>query len=158
VPEASTATRRDWSFDADGKLDGMYVETRQVTVKNGPSAGKSKVVFDFHVGADDELVSVWETTVIRSKFLAELKARGADDFEPGERITIDPSGWKESPNGKYRNFGIEFEYGAPKKSAAALLDAGGGANPEPSPSGPGSDSYLPPDALAEGRPAFDSDY
>jgi hypothetical protein len=94
--EATTSNRRDWNWDSDGKLEGLYVETRQVTIKNGPSAGKSKLIFDFHVGLEDERVSVWEATVLRSKFREELTRRGAFDFDPGERITITPLGMKEA--------------------------------------------------------------
>jgi hypothetical protein len=121
----TTTARRDWNWADDGDLDGHYVETRQATVKKGPSAGKTKLVLDFHVGLDDELVSVWETTVIRSKFKAELKARGAADFEPGERIEIRPLKWREGPNGPYRDFDVWFEYAAPKPTAAELLDVDG---------------------------------
>jgi hypothetical protein len=126
-------SRRDWSWDVDGQLDGMYVETREVVIKNGPSAGRSKLVFDFHVGIHDELVSVWETTVLRSKFRAELQARGASDFELGERIGVTPAGWKESGNGRYRDFDVVFEHAAPKRSAAELLgaDEGQGGDERP---------------------------
>jgi len=120
---SSVQQRTDWDWDRDGELQGLYVETRQVTIKNGPSAGKTKLVFDFHVGVDDDTVSVWETTVIRSKFAAELKARGASDFEPGERIKLTPLDWKESANGKYRDFAVWFEHAAPKPTAADLLGA-----------------------------------
>ena len=120
---SNTATRRDWNWESDGTLDGMYVETRQVTVKNGPSAGRQKLIFDFHVGVDDEAVSVWETAVIRSKFTEELQARRKPDFEPGERVTIEPLDWKESENGRYRNFEVTFEHAAPKRSAAELLSS-----------------------------------
>ena len=108
-------------------------------VKNGPSAGKEKLVFDFHVGLDDELVSVWETTVLRSKFREELRARRKPDFEPGERMTITPTGKKESANGVYRDFDITFEHAAPKRSAAELLEddrrvgGGGGDDGDPFP-------------------------
>jgi hypothetical protein len=113
--------RRDWNWDTDGALDGMYVETREVSIKNGPSAGQTKLVFDFHIGLEDELVSAFETAVLRSKFRIELKARRASDFEPGERMKITPLGMKESANGKYRDFDVWYEHAAPKKSAAELL-------------------------------------
>ena len=58
-PDNTTAERRDWNWDTDGDLDGLYVETRSVTIKNGPSAGQEKLVFDFHVGVNDEPVSAW---------------------------------------------------------------------------------------------------
>jgi hypothetical protein len=118
-----SSARRDWIWDVDGKLEGLYVEIRRVTVKNGPSAGQRKLVFDFHVGLDDELVTVWETSVLKSKFKAELQARRADDFQPGEKITIDPLDWKEGVNGKYRDFAVTFKHAAPKPTAATLLDA-----------------------------------
>jgi hypothetical protein len=127
--DTTIGERRDWNWDDDGTLDGMYVETRQVTVKNGPSAGQTKLVFDFHVGSDDERVSAFETTVLRSKFARELHARGRGDFELGERITIEPLGWKESGNGKYRDFDVDFEHAAPRRSTAELL----GANAEQAP-------------------------
>jgi hypothetical protein len=114
------AERRDWNWDRDGKLVGLYVETRQVTVRSGPSAGQEKLVFDFHVGLDDELVSVWETTVLRSKFRQELRARRKPDFEPGEQFTITPTG-KKGEN-SYRDFDVEFEHAAPKPTALDLLD------------------------------------
>jgi hypothetical protein len=120
--ESTTTERRDWDWDKNGVLEGMYVSTREVIVKNGPSAGKSKVVFDFHVGLEDELVSVWETAVLRSEFSKELRARRKDDFEPGERIRIEPQGYKEGQNGKYRAFApIVYEHAAPKKTTAELL-------------------------------------
>jgi hypothetical protein len=123
LSQSTTDTRRDWSWDSDGALEGRYVSTREVSVKNGPSAGQSKLVFDFHVGLDDELVSVWETTVVRSNFGRELSARGKADFEPGELMTITPTGEKEGKNGTYRDFSITYEFAAPKKSAAQLLAA-----------------------------------
>ncbi len=57
--------RRDWNWDTDGALEGIYVETREVAIKNSPSAGHWKLVFDLHVGLEDELVSVFETAVVR---------------------------------------------------------------------------------------------
>lgn len=118
--DPNTETRRDWRWDEDGDLDAQYVELREVTVKNGPSAGQTRLVFDFEV-LDGETVSVWETAVLRSKFGAELRARRKPDFEPGERITITPLGYKESANGRYRDFAVEFEHAAPKRTAADLL-------------------------------------
>jgi hypothetical protein len=120
----STATkRRDWDWDADGTLEGMYVETRPVVVRSGPSAGREKVVFDLHVGIDDELVSVWETTVLKSKFAHELRERRKPDFEPGERIVIEPLGMKSGAKGPYGDFAVEFDHAAPKRTAADLLNA-----------------------------------
>jgi hypothetical protein len=121
--DTESSERRDWDFDRDGTLEGLYVETREVTVKNGPSAGKTKLVFDFHHGLEDELVSVWETTVLRSKLGQELKSRRKPDFELGERFVIVPTGKKQSANGTYRDFSVTFEYAAPKRSAAELLSA-----------------------------------
>lgn len=119
---AQETAYRDWDWDADGELEGLYVETRVVNVANGPSAGQRKLVFDFHVGLEDELVSVWETSAINSEFAKELKARGKPDFEPGERITIAPKGKKTSAAGNnYRSFSIQFEHGAPQLTAAELL-------------------------------------
>jgi hypothetical protein len=120
--EGSTETRRDWNWDTDGALEGLYVETREVVVKEGPSAGKSKLIFDFHT-LEDEAVSVWETTVILSQFTKELRARRKVDFEPGERIVITPTGKKKSANGTYRAFDFEFEHAAPKPTTADLLAA-----------------------------------
>jgi hypothetical protein len=125
VSNVSTSTERhDWNWDHDGKLEGLYVETRPVTIKNGPSAGKDKLVFDLHVGIDDQPVSVWETTVLRSKFRQELRKRRKSDFEPGERITITPTGKKVGPNGTYRDFDVEFEHAAPRPTALDLLNEG----------------------------------
>ena len=121
MTEGTSTERRDWRWDEDGELDGLYVETRAVVVKSGPSAGREKVVFDFHIGLDDELVSVWETAVLKSKFAAELKARQASDFQPGERMKLTPAGMKASANGQYRDFDTWFEHAAPKRSAAELL-------------------------------------
>jgi len=136
---AKTAdTTRDWDWESDGTLDGMYVETREVVIRNGPSAGRQKLIFDFHVGVDDEAVSVWETAVIRSKFAKELTARRQPDFEVGERITIEPLDWKEGTNGRYRDFEVTFEHAAPKRSAAELL------NSEPFDEG---DDFLPGGSL-----------
>jgi hypothetical protein len=114
---------RDWDWESDGKLEGLYVEMRVVNVANGPSAGERKLVIDFHVGPDDELVSVWETSVLNSKFREELKARGKSDFEPGERFVITPKGTKTSAAGNtYRDFGVVFEHAAPKLTATELLE------------------------------------
>jgi len=119
-------TRRDWNWDRDGALEGMYVETREVAIKNGPSAGKRKLIFDFHHGIEDAPVSIFETTVLRSKFREELRARAKADFEPGERITITPTGRKTSAEGfEYPDFDVTFEHAAPRKSAAELLAADG---------------------------------
>jgi hypothetical protein len=121
--------RRDWNWDRDGQLTGLYVETRQVAVKHGPSAGREKLVFDFDVGLDDETVSVWETAVLRSKLARELRDRRKPDFDPGERFVITPTGTKESANGTYRDFTVEFEHAAPKRTAAELLGAEEDENP-----------------------------
>jgi hypothetical protein len=129
--DSSTAQRRDWNWEKDGALDGMYAETRTVTPKDGPSKGQEKVIFDFEVD-DDEIVSVWSTTVIASKLARELAVRGKSDFEPGERFTISPTGWKESGVGNsYRDFEIGFEHAAPKKTTAELLGAGEIEQPPP---------------------------
>lgn len=121
MSQSTTTERRDWNWDSDGELEALYVETREVAIKNGPSAGQWKLVFDFHRGLDDELVSVFETAVLRSKFREQLKARRASDFQPGERIKITPLGKRESANGTYRDFAVEFEHAAPKRTAAELL-------------------------------------
>jgi hypothetical protein len=114
---------RDWSWDEDGVLEGLYVECRLVNVANGPSAGEQKLVYDFHVGLEDELVSVWETSVLNSKFREELKARGKSDFEPGERFVITPKGTRQSASGNtYRDFSVIFEHAAPKLTPAELLE------------------------------------
>jgi hypothetical protein len=122
MPTAKQESYRDWDWSKDGELEGLYVETRLVNVANGPSAGERKVVFDFHVGLEDELVSVWETSVLNSKFREELTARGKPDFEAGERFLITPKGTKQSAAGNtYRDFEVEFEHAAPKPSTADLL-------------------------------------
>jgi hypothetical protein len=122
---------RDWNWDADGVLEGLYVETRVVNVANGPSAGERKLVFDFHVGLEDELISVWETSVLNSKFGQELRARGKSDFEPGERFVITPKSTKTSAAGNtYRDFAVVFEHAAPKLTAAALLEQRDAEKPE----------------------------
>src|SRR5512132_397105 len=82
--------RRDWNWDRDGQPAGLYVETRQVAVKHGPSAGREKLVFDFHVGLDDNPVSVWETTVLRSKLARELRDRRKPDLRAGRTIRDHP--------------------------------------------------------------------
>jgi hypothetical protein len=136
--------RRDWNWDSGGTLDGLYVETRQVTPKSGPSAGTTKLVFDFRVGPDDELVTVWENTVLRSRFGQELVRRGKDDFEPGERITVTPLGWKDGARDRYRDFDITFEFAAPKPSAAELLAADTGEpDREPGPPQPKQSDDIP---------------
>jgi hypothetical protein len=114
--DTNNETRRDWRWDEDGELDAQYLELREVPVRNGPSAGQTKLVFDFEA-LEGETVSVWENAVLRSKFAAELRARRKPDFEPGERITITPLGYKDSPNGKYRDFAVTFEHAAPKRTA-----------------------------------------
>jgi hypothetical protein len=121
--ENNSETRRDWNWDKDGALEGLYLETREVVVKEGPSAGKSKLIFDFHTGFEDETVSVWETAVILSEFTRELRARRKADFEPGERIVITPAGKATGQNGTYHKFEFEFEHAAPKPTAAELLAA-----------------------------------
>jgi hypothetical protein len=123
---------RDWDWEKDGELEGLYVETRLVNVANGPSAGERKVVFDFHVGLEDELVTVWETSVLNSKLAEELSARGKPDFEPGERFLITPKGTKQSAGGNtYRDFRVTFEHAAPKPSTADLLAQREAEKPEP---------------------------
>jgi hypothetical protein len=122
VSNETDAKRRDWNWEQDGILDGLYVETRLVHIKSGPSAGQSKAVLDFHVGLEDELVTVWPTTVLKRMLAEELEARRKGDFERGERIRIVPLGKKVGPNGEYRDFGWpEFEFAAPRPSAAQLL-------------------------------------
>jgi hypothetical protein len=143
VSQSTTTERRDWNWERDGVLDGHYVETRQVTVKNGPAAGKQKLVFDFHVGTSDEPVSVWETAVIRSKFQQELRRRGKPDFEAGEQITITPNGTKTGAHGDYRDFEIDFEHEAPKRTAAELL---GDPGPENDSADPGPEVDTAADA------------
>jgi hypothetical protein len=138
----TTTTRRDWTWDSDGALEGLYVETRSVVVKNGPAAGKEKLVFDFHVG--DRLVSVWETAVIRSKFRAELANRNAPDFDPNERITITPAGTKTGAHGDYRDFTVVFEHAAPKRTTAELL-GGDPGDPVADPADPGPEVDLSAD-------------
>ena len=130
MSQFTTTERRNWNWDADGVLEGMYVETREVAIKHGPSAGQWKLVFDFHRGLEDEFVSVFETAVLRSKLRQELKARRASDFQPGERFVIRPLGFKESANGKYRDFDVEFEHAAPKRSVADLLGDSGSDDEE----------------------------
>jgi hypothetical protein len=121
-------TRRDWDFQRDGALDGLYVELRQVMVKSGPSAGKRKVVLDLHVGLEDELVSVFPSTVALRKLREELARRGTTDFEPDERLKIArPGAKKQGPNGGYWDDDVWFEHAAPKPTAAEML----GASDEP---------------------------
>jgi hypothetical protein len=113
---------RDWDWEQDGALDGMYVETRLVHVKNGPSAGQVKPVVDFHVGVDDELVTVWLPTVLRRMFREELQLRRKSDFEAGERIKVTPRGKRRGPNGSYWDFEDPiFEFPAPRPTAATML-------------------------------------
>ena len=61
--------------------------------------------------------------MLNSKFAEELRARGAADFQPGERFTITPRGTKTSAAGNtYRDFfGVVFEHAAPKLTASELL-------------------------------------
>jgi hypothetical protein len=117
---------RDWNWDSDGELEGLYVETRVVNIAAGPSAGTTKLVFDFHVGLEEELVTAWETDVLKKKLREELQRRGKPDFEPGERFKIRPKGMKQSRDGQrsYRDFEVAFEHAAPKPSTAELLAAG----------------------------------
>jgi hypothetical protein len=117
---------RDWDWDADGELDGMYVEARLCHIKDGPSAGQDKLRFEFHHGLEEELVGFWETAVLKSKFRRELKLRDKPDFEPGERMTIMPTGRKKNARGdrSYRDFEIEYEHAAPRPSTLDLLAAG----------------------------------
>jgi hypothetical protein len=145
--DSTTETRRDWNFDRDGQLIGQYVETRPVTIRNGPAAGKQKIVFDFHVG--DETISVFETSVIKSKLRDELNKRGAGDFEPDETITITPTGTKTGASGyDYRDFDVDFEHKAPKRSTADLLavaDGDADPGPEEDPNDPGPEPDLAAD-------------
>jgi hypothetical protein len=119
----TTTERRDCDFGRDGALDGVYVETRRVTIASGPSAGETKAVLDFHVGLDDELVTVWPSAVLRRMLRDELRLRGKSDFEPGERVKITRKPEKRAgPNGRYWDFEHpRFEHAAPKPTAAELL-------------------------------------
>jgi hypothetical protein len=91
-------TNRDWKFSTDGDLDGLYVETRQVTTRDG----ETKAVADFHLAANDELVTVWPATVLKNKLRRELRQRRKADFEPGERIQIRQlPEKKDGPKGAY---------------------------------------------------------
>jgi hypothetical protein len=122
MDSTETTERRDWDFDRDGKLVGLYVETRQVTIKNGPSAGQSKAMIDFHVGVEDELVTVWPPAVLRRMLCEELRRRRKPDFEAGEQIEITPRGKRTGANGPYWDFDdVVFEFAAPKPTAADLL-------------------------------------
>jgi hypothetical protein len=118
----------------------MYVETRQLTPGSGPSAGMAKAVLDFHTGPDDELVTVWPSTVLRRRLRRELARRKADDFEPGERVVIRRTGTRTGANGTYYDDDVEFEHAAPEPTARDLL---GG--------------FEAKDASSEERPAFASD-
>ncbi len=68
-------------------------------------------------------MSVWETAVLKSKLRKELRERRKADFEPGERMAITPLGTKDGANGPYRDFAVEFEHAAPKRTTADLLSA-----------------------------------
>jgi hypothetical protein len=126
VSNTSTETRKDWDFDRDGPLDGLYVETRQVTIRNGPSAGQTKPVIDLHVGVDDELVTLWLPAVLRRMLADELRLRGQPDFESGEHMRIVRKPEKRSGvNGDYWDFEpVVFEHPAPRPDAAAMLGTG----------------------------------
>jgi hypothetical protein len=117
---------RDWDWDTDGELDGMYVEARLCHIKDGPSAGQDKLRFEFHHGLEEELVGFWETDVLKSKFRQELMLRGKPDFEPGERIMIKPLGKKRNARGdrSYRDFDVEYEHAAPRPTTLDLLGRG----------------------------------
>lgn len=149
IQDNPDASRRDWDWERDGDLDGMYVETRLVHVKNGPSAGQVKPVLDFHVGIEDELITVWPPAVLRRQFREELQLRNKLDFEPGERFQVSPKGKKDGPNGPYWDFADTlFEFAAPKPSAAAMLGAG-----EDSSEGEDSaESHAPADASGLNAP------
>ncbi len=125
MDSTESTERRDWDFGSDGDLDGLYVETRQVTIKNGPSAGQTKAVLDFHVGVDDEPVTVWPPTVLRRMLKEELTRRHKPDFEPGERMVVRPKGKRTGPNGQYWAFDdVVFEFAARKPTAVDLLAGG----------------------------------
>jgi hypothetical protein len=112
--------RRDWSWDKHGTLTGRYAGTRQVRIKQGPSAGQVKVVVDFEVG--NETVTVWPPTVLKRQLKDELQLRRKGDFEPLEKITIVPKGRRDGANGSYWDFeDPRFEFAAAKPSAATLL-------------------------------------
>jgi hypothetical protein len=129
---------RTWDWKKDGDLDGKYIETRSVHVNSGPSAGQSKLLFEFRLSTG-ELVDVWETAVLKSRFRRELELRGKPDFEAGERIQITPKGMREGPNGTYRDFDVTFEHAAPEPTLRDLL--GGGGESEPSGA---ADTFGPP--------------
>jgi hypothetical protein len=135
---SETSTRRDWNLDVDGELDGLYVETRAVTIKNGPSAGQTKAVLDLHVGIDDELVTLWPSTVARRKLADELGRRGHTDFEPGERLRFTRKGKKQGANGPYNDDDVWFENASPAPTAAAML----GADQEPAAEQPTADAGI----------------
>jgi hypothetical protein len=117
---------RDWDWDEDGTLEGLYVEARLCRIKTGPSAGQEKLRFEYHHGLEEEPVGFWENVVLKSKFRQELKLRGKPDFEPGERMTIKPLGKKRNAAGdrSYRDFEVAYEYAAPRPSTLDLLARG----------------------------------
>jgi hypothetical protein len=133
---------RIWKWDQDGTLEGLYVCGREVHVSQGPSAGKTKLTWGFHVGLEDELVTVFETAVLVSEFAKELALRGKPDFEPGERITIKPGAKRPTRNGQntYRPLEISYEHAAPQPTMAERLVARARSEPDPEPNG---DDDLP---------------
>jgi hypothetical protein len=113
-----------WRWDDDGdRIQGHYVETTSANTSYGTSA-----VVKLEL-AGGEQRSVWLLqTALREKFAQELKRRQADDFEPGELITIQRGEERESAAGRrYRSFSVVFK-DAPRQSAARIL---GVATPAP---------------------------
>jgi hypothetical protein len=125
---SDSTTSRDWDWKTDGALDGPYVKTRSVHVSRGPSAGQSKLVFDFYV--DGESVTVWPPTVLMRHFREELQRRGKDDLEPNERVKITPLG-KHPEKGYWLFEDTVFEHAAPRPSALDMLAAFSVENGEP---------------------------
>jgi hypothetical protein len=120
----TTEQRRDHNWKRDSSFDGRYLETRQIHVRRGPSAGQTKAALNFLVG--DELVTVWPPAVLRRMLREELERRDKPDFEPGERIQITTKGLRDGASGSYWDFEEPiFEHGGPKPSAASILGGGG---------------------------------
>ena len=106
---------------------GRGKQLRVVAIDDFPHAelveqGTTKPVLDFHVGLEDETVTVWPPKVLKGHFREELRRRGKPDFEPGEHIRVTPKGKRDGVNGPYWDFEPTwFEHAAPKPSAAELL-------------------------------------
>jgi len=119
----TTQYPRTWIFDEHGEvLEGGYVE-----INEGPAKHDHVPIVVLELD-DGERVGVWLfPKVLRGAFTEEARRRPSGDFEPGERIRIERLEERVSAiDRRYRDFEVEFEHAAGRRSAAAILAAAPG--------------------------------